>query len=631
MFTVTFDQLIVVLTGLLGGVGTLATVIGAIYPMWQERQNRARLQRMSQYSLFDKSTIHSAIRGYVRPKCQNLDPAQEQELRHALVATREDLFRKVDYFLDHEHDKRHLFVLAESGIGKTSFSLNYYAHNESRKSFKHKIFLIPLGHPKADEKINQINNRDDIEDIVLFLDALDEDIKAINNHGKRIGELALVSQNCKKIIITCRTQFFLKDEEIPLETGIMRFGSRKAGDKGTYEFWKIYLSPFDDNDIAMFVKKYYSFWKYGIKTHRLRNQALTIAKRIPMLSVRPMLLAHIPDLVNHHIDLDQGDALSITQLYETMINAWIERETAWDNKSELRDFSERIAVEMVIRRSDRGMERIPYDELDMLARIWNIKMQPWKISGRSLLNRDSDGNFKFAHRSIMEYLFVEKYVKGDARCYGIPLTDQMLKFFFTKTGHQPKLKELEGIITNFFASTSTKTHTEIFIDINSTISSIVSASMRAFGIGCKGSVILHHQYQDPKYIRVSGRIINSLLISDINNSIGSMLGESRNMPAFSGEIDGLVHSAMISLNVRKPLIDGKPFFYESNGDTKNIMISSPICLSEDSDPDNRMGVMIVEYDKSEDEKRAAVLLSEMCRRIATVLLFADRSAMQKVV
>jgi hypothetical protein len=74
------------------------------------------------------------------------------------------------------------------------------------------------------------------------------------------------------------------------------------------------------------------------------------------------------------------------------------------------------------------MERIPYDELAKLAQDWSIDLSQWQLSGRSLLNRDSQGNYKFAHRSIMEFLFVNRIIQGDSDCSGIILSDQMKSF-----------------------------------------------------------------------------------------------------------------------------------------------------------------------------------------------------------
>ncbi|MCP4688613.1 MAG: hypothetical protein GY859_11220, partial [Desulfobacterales bacterium] len=208
---------------------------------------------------------------------------------------------------------------------------------------------------------------------------------------------------CKKfrrIIITCRTQFFRKDEEIPLDTGILRIGPRKAGVKGSYEFRKLYLSPFNDKDIKRYLIKRYPFWRYPI-----RRKALAMALKIPLLSARPMLLAHIPDVVEAG-----GEITYVFQLYDIMIEAWLERESAWVEKAPLREFSERIAIDLYVNREARGMERVSYDDLPELAENWDIPLEQWQLSGRSLLNRDAEGNFKFAHRSIMEYLFVQRFL-----------------------------------------------------------------------------------------------------------------------------------------------------------------------------------------------------------------------------
>ena len=113
-----------------------------------------------------------------------------------------------------------------------------------------------------------------------------------------------------------------------------------------------------------------------------------------------MLLSYIPDLVQSNTPLNK-----VYQLYEAMVRAWLERENVWVDEQKLREFSERLAIDIYTKRETRGAERIPYEELISLEQTWQIDLENWQISGRSLLNRDAKGNYKFAHRSIMEYLF----------------------------------------------------------------------------------------------------------------------------------------------------------------------------------------------------------------------------------
>jgi hypothetical protein len=134
-------------------------------------------------------------------------------------------------------------------------------------------------------------------------------------------------------------------------------------------------------------------------------------------------LAHITDVVKSNISIRQT-----YQLYQLMVNAWLERESTWVKMSDLKEYSELLSVNLYIFREHRGMERIPHDELANLAYDWGIDLSQWQLSGRSLLNRDAQGNYKFAHRSIMEFLFVNRVIQGDNNCSGIILSDQMKSF-----------------------------------------------------------------------------------------------------------------------------------------------------------------------------------------------------------
>jgi formylglycine-generating enzyme required for sulfatase activity len=365
---------------------------------------------------FDKDTIEFSTKYYIEPDCTNMDPAQEKEPGDIFSSNPRKLFTAVDDYLSKD-SRRYLLILADSGMGKTSFFLNYYARNLKRAKRKQRqIAIIPLSIKDPDAFIEKIENK---SETILFLDAFDEDTLAIVDHRERIRELMNKCNHFKQVVITCRTQFFPKDEEIPKEVdGIIKVGPRKAGEGSAYEFYKIYLSPLTDQQVSKYLKRYYP-WQF-----KKRQRAFEIVKKIPNLKVRPMLLSYIPDIIEADANL-----MHTAQLYDIMIEKWLEREERWVKKEDLLRFSEMLAVDIFINKSTRGFERIPANDLGELANQWQIKLENWQITGRSLLNRDAEGNYKFSHRSIMEYLFVRSFLKmsADERPM-VDWTDQMKMF-----------------------------------------------------------------------------------------------------------------------------------------------------------------------------------------------------------
>jgi hypothetical protein len=403
--------------GILVGLATLATAFFTkVLPWWRTKRDRRLLENNLDGSLYTKAVIERSTQHYVDPLCQVLDPAGAEEPRNLAFNPTKDLFQVIDAAFTQSTEYRYLILLADSGMGKTSFLLNYFARYLRKGTCGFTLQLVPLGIPDADARIAQIQNKNKT---VLLLDALDEDTLAIVDHAARLRDLVKLTREFQKVLITCRTQFFPKEEEIPKETGVVKVGPLPAGETRQYLFHKLYLSPFSNEQVREYLKKRYPLWRLG-----RRKQAEGMVQKIPNLSVRPMLLAHVDDLVQANRVVNYS-----FELYEEMVAAWLEREEGiFSNLKQepLRQFSERLAVDLYLNRERRGAERIPRSELAGLAKQWHIPLDEWQLSGRSLLNRDAEGNYKFAHRSIMEYLFVKKFFEGERA--PTKWTDQMKAF-----------------------------------------------------------------------------------------------------------------------------------------------------------------------------------------------------------
>ncbi len=423
-------------TKLIGIIAGLFAIIGGLYaagkiilPWLRTWLNRRHLKHRLGAELYTPEDILRATTYYIRPNCQQIDPAGGEESR-LLAPVQEDLFQAVDRILASPNDYKYAILLADSGMGKTSFVLNYYAYHwrHWRKRARFDLAIVPLGIKDADSHIEELLNAKsndkqtqriaDPKNTVLFLDALDEDTRAIQNHRARLVQLLELCRDFRQVLITCRTQFFLKEEEIPRETGMIRIGTTSAGQSREHMFYKLYLVPFSNEQVEGYLQQ-----RFPVYRQQQRRRARDIVQKIPDLIARPMLLAHIQVLVDSGKNIQHA-----FQLYEEMVEAWLEREQPFVPKEALRRFSEQLAVDLYLKRETRGAERVPEVELLPLARQFSIALEGWQLRGRSLLNRDAAGNYKFAHRSIMEYLFVKRFVEDSEAIPKMIWTDQIKRF-----------------------------------------------------------------------------------------------------------------------------------------------------------------------------------------------------------
>jgi hypothetical protein len=159
---------------LISALAAIASAVAAFVAMWPYIRQRIIERRVSRdfgAELYLPEVIKAATRFYVRPDASSMDLSQELEEPSNRVPTREDLFKAVERFLDDDSDQRHMFLLADSGMGKSAFVLNFYAYNQRRFTRKHyRLAVVPLGYSKVIEKIREINNK---RETVIFLDAFD--------------------------------------------------------------------------------------------------------------------------------------------------------------------------------------------------------------------------------------------------------------------------------------------------------------------------------------------------------------------------------------------------------------------------------------------------------------------------
>jgi hypothetical protein len=375
------------------------------------------LRRKTHVASFSDTEIREAVQQYIVPDTSNVDPADDDDLRN-FAFVREGVFAVVERALTASESAR-LLVLADSGMGKTTLLLNIFSR-ELKKRDKHRreMALVPLGRADADDQIKAVVDK---RNTVLLLDALDEDTQAIDDYKARLQQIMGLAADFKAVILTCRTQFFASDKAIPATSGVARVGPKKAGTHGSQHFQRLYLLPFIPKQIDAYLRTI-TPW-YGVQK---RRRAYALVARIPELTVRPMLLGLLPDLLKR-----EGEFNELWDLYRFMVDSWLTRESYWIVPRDLLEVSKKVAVDIYLNRYARRSERLSLDDLALLLERSSSNIETWKLTGRSLLNRDSSGNYKFAHRSIMEFLFIAALIDGNDDCAAVAWTDMMRDLFLS--------------------------------------------------------------------------------------------------------------------------------------------------------------------------------------------------------
>lgn len=355
---------------------------------------------------------------YVQPNCQHINPANEDE-DEPISVVRSPVFNTINMFLNGTFaitgdGRNQFFVLADAGMGKTSLLMMIkLSHMLSFWPKDYDCVLEKIGTQTIDN-ISKIKNK---KDTVLLLDALDEDPLAWSNMKKRVLELLEATKYFKRVIISCRTQFFPNDEIEPFK----RPGRIKIS---TFVCPMIYLSLFDDNQVEEYLCKRFKGSTY-IET---REKAKAIISKMGSLRFRPLLLAYIDAFIDSSVQ-----EWNEFEVYNALVTAWLMREenklkTA--NMEVSHDMLLNACIKIAAIMQGRKARELNKCELTMQPELSLLKHI--NIGGRSLLNVNSEGQYRFAHYTIQEFLIAFGIRKGIIRNIKEPLrtTPKMLEFLF---------------------------------------------------------------------------------------------------------------------------------------------------------------------------------------------------------
>lgn len=373
---------------------------------------------------------------YIQPDCQAINPLDINDWESDYV-DREPIFDNIEYFIKStKYDRRHnqLFVLADAGMGKTSFlvMLKYLSIMKLKLfSTKYDYVIFKLN----DDTLDKIKNIKNVTEKVLLLDALDEDKKAIEDFEERVCDILRETRPFKRVIITCRTQFFPLEKDILRNNGLIDIYDNRCK--------AVYLSPFSDSQAHEFLKKKFKILKNDATENdkndkekfEIKNEIEFIEKskeildKMNDLRMRPLLLSYIQEF----LDTRNYNWNQYT-VYDFLVRNWLQREVTRKLEGKgvkSKDLLEAcIALAINLHKQERT--EISTNELDelisknpILSNISHIN-----IKGRSLLNRNSKGDYRFSHYTIQEFLVSYSILerKINPLLNKIKVTDEIKKF-----------------------------------------------------------------------------------------------------------------------------------------------------------------------------------------------------------
>ncbi len=354
---------------------------------------------------------------YVEPDCQDRNPADHYEkgvpekfrlgdirAEHSQVGhgnEEEDnllpnnpIMTIIDEFFQSEEvcqqGGNQMFILSDAGMGKTSLlAMLKLMHLAKFWPEKTNCVLAKLGKTTVDD-LSEINNKGET---ILLLDSLDEDPGAYARVKERLLEILRASRDFFKVIITCRTQFF---------PGIKKDHSEQPGmvSVGGFKCPARYLSIFTDEKVTFYLEKRFPD-KLFTSNKKIEN-AREVTEKMGHLRYRPIFLSYIEYFMALPVSEKNNTEYEI---YDALVQTWLRNE-----KSKYPGISEQNLLEACIilaavmnTRKERSINEQNLDAL--ISEIVNVKpIKEIELRGNALINRNSNGAYRFSHYTIQEFL-----------------------------------------------------------------------------------------------------------------------------------------------------------------------------------------------------------------------------------
>jgi len=385
--------------------------------------NHSRSSELNQFlsqGIYSEYDTASALKPFVPPLAQVVSPFSKTAVVKNQFTAKKYLTGMVDGFIHQKMKCRYMLILADSGMGKTCFLLNYYFHLKHQKKERAlKVTLVPLRLKMSDQMIGSVP---DPNHHILLLDGLNEDVKALGDPHKRMRELIDMTRKFKRVVITATPHFIPRLSHLPKSREYEIIEPEDIKDSTIYRLNRVYMSRLRMPDVKNHLRHLFSFWNPGNK-----GKIVKLIQERPYIPINPLVLRFLKE-----ISVGKLSILSLSEIYEAYIRISEKGKQSNIERLKIRQILGMLAREQYLSGIHHGEQF--FDKKTIAEMTGDSGLDPHFFDKQTkfLISRAGKDCFVFNHPSIMEYLFVQQLFKGDTACDHLPLTGMMKRFLFAQ-------------------------------------------------------------------------------------------------------------------------------------------------------------------------------------------------------
>ena len=301
-------------------------------------------------------------------------------------------------FVEQSNEPRLFCLIGDAGSGKTSALVHLfieYVRAHKRNDMPYYIRLVSL---RGDNPFVQIDEIEQKDQCILLIDALDENQIAQDHsqYNQFMDKIEGYCYNFARVVISFRPQFFHNEQSEPGLTNV-RWGGKWL------EFKKIYLAPFDTDQVQQFLDSNISFRS----NDALRQKAEEIVSKQPYIASSPLALTYIEDVA-----MSDKEVNSTLDVLDIIVKKWIIRDVQFVSSADIEDRTKQwwtLLSDVASYMYKHQNLNITYQELNDLVSASHLTEQDKQhFPQRSLLTRSGD-DYHFSHKSFYEYFMAYRF------------------------------------------------------------------------------------------------------------------------------------------------------------------------------------------------------------------------------